>query len=479
MSDETETGLNPARMVLATARKHQDLLAIVKDQSMLTYAQFARLVLAVAGRMQALGIGPDSRVSMSSNDVTVIAPVVLGAALLGAACVSEAASRHLPERLRPTHRLADTEAPTRAGTEVFTADWVKFPPIDPDQLPQVEGKAPLIYAPTSGTTGTPKILAISQEVQTRRALATKDDFVTRKTVFCTLFGADAYPFITRFISAFVNGATVVQSRDTALWYAAGVNHLYASVAQIGIFLEGRTLPRKLPLIHVSGARLSDALALHLLNSFDQVVDLYASTETNRSFKNVKFIDDDGKLATRGQPLDSRVEIVNDLGEPLAAGETGLVRVRNGYLATGYLDNPQATATSFRDGGFYTGDVAVFGSKGELQVVGRTGDILNLGGVKVSALAMDDALRALPGVADAMCFDMPVEGKANSFLAFVVPASGASMTAIGDAFRATILPAFGAARSPERLIEITEVPRAHDGGAKRFMCRSIYQAGRGG
>ncbi len=43
MSDDTETELNPARMVLATARNHPDLLAIVKDQSMLTYAQFARL----------------------------------------------------------------------------------------------------------------------------------------------------------------------------------------------------------------------------------------------------------------------------------------------------------------------------------------------------------------------------------------------------------------------------------------------------
>lgn len=479
MPDGTETGLNPGRMVLATASRHPDLLAIVNDTSMLTYAQFARLILAMAGRMQALGIGPGSRVSVASGDVTVMAPVVLGAALLGAACVSDAASRHLPERLRPTHRLADRETPGQDGREVVTAEWVRFPPIDPDRLPQADGHSPLIYAPTSGTTGTPKILAISQQVQARRALATKDDFLTRKTVFCTLFSADAYPFITRFISAFVNGATVVQSQDTDLWYTAGVNHLYASVAQIGVFLEGRTLPGKLPLIHVSGARLSDALALHLLKSFDQVVDLYASTETNRSFKNVKFIDTDGKLATRGQPLDSRVEIVGDTGEPLPLGVTGLVRVRNDYLAQAYVDNPEATAKSFRDGGFYTGDVACFGPKGELQVVGRTGDILNLGGVKVSAVAMDEALRALPGVADAMCFDLPVEGKANSFLAFVVPAPGATLTAIAEAFRATILPAFGAGRSPERLIEIAEVPRAHDGGAKRFMCRAIYQAGRGG
>lgn len=102
--------------------------------------------------------------------------------------------------------------------------------------------------------------------------------------------------------------------------------IYASVAQIGVFLEGRTLPRNLPLIHVSGARPSDAVALHLLLSFDQVVDLCVSTETNRSFKNVKFVDTDGKLATRGLPLDSRVEIVSDTGKPLAVGETGLGRV---------------------------------------------------------------------------------------------------------------------------------------------------------
>ena len=85
MPDGTETGLNPGRMVLATASRHPDLLAIVNDTSMLTYAQFARLILAMAGRMQTLGIGPGSRVSVASGDVTVMAPVVLGAALLGMA----------------------------------------------------------------------------------------------------------------------------------------------------------------------------------------------------------------------------------------------------------------------------------------------------------------------------------------------------------------------------------------------------------
>ncbi len=89
----------------------------------------------------------------------------------------------------------------------------------------------------------------------------------------------------------------------------------------------------------------------------------------------------------------------------------------------------------------------FGPRGELQVVGRTDDILNIGGVKVSALAMDDALRALQWVADAMCFGFLVEGKVNEFLAFVVPTPGVAMTEVADAFRKMIVPSFGASRSP--------------------------------
>lgn len=473
------TSSDLGRMVLATARQHPDLLAIVTDSSMLTYAQFARLVCANVAQMQTLGIGPGSRVALDSGDVTVVAPVILGCALLGASWVSAGAARHLPERLALSHRLTDTATAEKAGWHLVTSDWAATVPSDPDALGSVSGLAPFIYAPTSGTTGTPKVLGLSQDQQARRARAARDDFVPRQTVFCTLFRADAYPFITRFLSAFVNGATVVQSRDEALWHAAGVNHVYGSVAQIGTFLEGRVLTRKLPLLHISGARLPDALAVHLLQSFDEVIDLYASTETNRSFKNVKFLDDTGQLATRGQPLDSKVEIVNESGRAVPQGSTGFVRVSNSYLAEAYLDNPTATAASFREGAFYTGDLGCFGPRGELQVVGRVGDILNLGGIKVNAVEMDQALRDLPGVADAMSFDLPMPGKANAYLAFIVPAPGAAMADIAAAFCSTIQPRFGADRAPERLIEISAVPRAHDGGAQRFQCQSLYQARKDG
>jgi len=128
---------------------------------------------------------------------------------------------------------------------------------------------------------------------------------------------------------------------------------------------------------------------------------------------MRSVGETGQLATKGQPLDSTVEIVNESGQALPPGSTGFVRVSNPYLAKAYLDNPTATVVSFCKGAFFTGDLGCIGPRDEMQILGRTGDILNLGGIKVNAAERDQALRALPEVADAMNFDLPVPGKANA------------------------------------------------------------------
>jgi acyl-coenzyme A synthetase/AMP-(fatty) acid ligase len=96
----------------------------------------------------------------------------------------------------------------------------------------------------------------------------------------------------------------------------------------------------------------------------------------------------------------------------------LTYVQPARLVGAYLDNPAATAALFREGG--------------LQVLCKVGDILDLGGIKVHAAELDQALRGLPGVADAMSFDLPVPGKANACLAIIVPAPGAKMAPGEDA-----------------------------------------------
>jgi acyl-coenzyme A synthetase/AMP-(fatty) acid ligase len=465
-------------LVLSTAKRNPDLLAIVGDKTMLNYSQLGRMIGSFAARMKAEGIGPGTVVALESGDLNIVAPTVLACSLIGASWIWSGNAHLLADDAgRVIHFTDDSSKPTSDAIAIDQS-WVAADPLEFDVTVAFGLDDPFIYAPTSGTTGKPKLLCLSQNQQMRRAFAAMDDFVERETVFCTLFSPHAYPYVSRFLSGFVNGATVIQSRDIALWDAAGMNHFYGSVSQIAEFLGKRGLPRKFPMVHISGSKVSDGLARHLLNNFELVVDLYASTETNRSFKNIKFIDENGDVASRGVPLDSTLQIVNEHGQTEPDGTIGYVRVQNGYLATGYLNNAAATATSFRDGWFYTGDLGMFGANGALQIIGRTGDVLNLGGLKVNALEMDQHLRALPGVDDAMCFDLPVADGPNTFLAFVVPKQGVALESIVTAFGKDVVSVFGAKRTPSHLIEIGEVPRAHDGGAMRFQCQEIYTRRRG-
>jgi len=60
---------------------------------------------------------------------------------------------------------------------------------------------------------------------------------------------------------------------------------------------------------------------------------------------------------------------------------GRVRARSELLCAGYLGEPEATAQMFRNGWFYPGDLAVLKPGRQLKVLGRSDDLLNIGGQK--------------------------------------------------------------------------------------------------
>ena len=172
------------------------------------------------------------------------------------------------------------------------------------------------------------------------------------------------------------------------------------------WLAGRTIAPRMPLIQVSGAKLSDADAAILLQSFDTVEDVYGSSETSKSFVNVKTLSQ-GRVVTRGQPLDSEVQIIGADGEPCTRpGSEGTVRIRNGYMASAYIAEPQATEKAFRDGWFYPGDLGWWGPAGELVISGRLDEIINLGGEKVDPTTVDEVLCSVRGITGAASFRDP-------------------------------------------------------------------------
>jgi len=111
-----------------------------------------------------------------------------------------------------------------------------------------------------------------------------------------------------------------------------------------------------------------------------------------------------------------------VGTPLPGVEIrlvdGEVEVRGPGVFSEYWRRPDETRAAFRDGWFRTGDVAVV-EDGVYRLLGRTStDIIKTGGYKVSALEIEDAVRADPAVADCAVVGLPDEEWGQRVCAFV-------------------------------------------------------------
>ena len=329
---------------------------------------------------------------------------------------------------------------------------------------------------TSGTTGKPKYLNISQRAVYGRSMAVQADFKPLHTRVCSLFPCNTRPFIARANAALLNACTIIDTIDIAFMQAQGVNLVCGAPRTAMQWLAGRTIAPPMPLIQVSGAKLSDADAAILLQSFDTVEDVYGSSETSKSFVNVKTLNQ-GQVVTRGQLLDSEVQIIGMDGEPCTSpGLKGTVRIRNGYMASAYIAEPQATEKAFRDGWFYPGDLGWWGPAGELVIGGRLDEVINLGGEKVDPNAVDEVLCSVRW--------HHRRGQFSRSLGDVTPPRLMAMVTVSDLAEADkcVAAAHLACRErlaafmvPQMIFVVPSIPMTSDGAPRRTECQLLAQA----
>ena len=72
----------------------------------------------------------------------------------------------------------------------------------------------------------------------------------------------------------------------------------------------------------------------------------------------------------------------------------------------YLSPPGANDSAFHDGWFRTGDQGFLNAEGALTLVGRSKEMINSGGEKISPREVDEVLLAHPAIAEAVCFGVP-------------------------------------------------------------------------
>ncbi len=119
----------------------------------------------------------------------------------------------------------------------------------------------------------------------------------------------------------------------------------------------------------------------------------------------------------------------DTGRPVPwDGETlGEIVFRGNIVMKGYLKQPDETAKTFRDGWFWSGDIAVQHSDGYVEIRDRAKDIIISGGENISSIEVEKAIYSHPAVSLAAVVAMPDEKWGEVPCAFVELAGGATVT----------------------------------------------------
>lgn len=155
----------------------------------------------------------------------------------------------------------------------------------------------------------------------------------------------------------------------------------------------------------------------------KTIGLYGMTETITQ----PIVCDTGRTGPEmsiGRPCNSyEISIIKSSGEPIEEGETGdlyIRGVRGISLFKEYLNDPQATKSSFDDDWFDTGDRIRMDDNGDLFFADRNKDMLKVGGENVAASEIEQVI-----MASGLVSEVAVVGQPHSMLdevpvAFVIP-----------------------------------------------------------
>ncbi len=453
---EYRAGATPDRVFLI----EDDLGGRVRRWS---YADFDAAVNRAAHLLLGLGIGRGDTVNLHLPNCAEFLLLWFGAAKIGARMmptntaasadelvylVDHSGSQVVFTEVAHQALAAEVSARSTAVREVICCDAADFdarlaaasdtPP--PGECARGDEVA-IIY--TSGTTARPKGVLVTHanylyagETVAKAIRLAPDD---RHLVVLPLFHGNAQYYST--MSTLAAGASMaVMGRFSASGYFAQAREHQCTVASL-FAAPMRMLLAQPPAAVDADHRLRVALFAQNLTAAQldewqrrfrvSLLQLWGMTETmGPSLMNP--IDGERRHMTMGLPAPGyEVEVVDDAGCPVAAGEVGQIVVRGvpgESLMKGYLDNPEATAEALRDGWLWTGDNARRDEAGYFVFVDRAGDMIKRAGENVAASEVEAVILAHPAVFDCAVIGVPDPIRDQAIKAFVVARVGASLDA---------------------------------------------------
>ncbi len=203
-----------------------------------------------------------------------------------------------------------------------------------------------------------------------------------------------------------------------------------------------------------------------------ILDGIGSTEALHIF--ISNTSDDYRPGTSGRVVPGyEARILDEVGEPVSAGETGRLFIRGDSTATHYWNNDDRTAETMIDGGWLnTGDTYYEDNDGYYVYCGRSDDMLKVGGIWCSPVEIEGRLIEHPSVLEAA-----VVGRADADAlikpeAFIVLKEGGNASeAMAEELLEHCRSGLARYKYPRWINFVEDLPKTATGKVQRFLLRS--------
>ncbi len=149
---------------------------------------------------------------------------------------------------------------------------------------------------------------------------------------------------------------------------------------------------------------------------------------------------------------------------------GELLVRGPWTASSYYNDPEATAKSFtEDGWFRTGDVVTLDENGIMNVVDRSKDVIKSAGEWISSIDLENAAMGHPAIREAAVIGMPHPKWDERPLLVAVPAQGESAPTL-DEVKEFLADKVAKWWLPDDLIILNELPYTATGKVSKLNLR---------
>lgn len=467
-------------MVVAKhAAERPDAFALQDRRHRLTWAQLKNWVDSVAAELAQAGLGAGDRVAVWLPNRVENLVTFLACSRNGHVCILSLHQNHTTsEVVNLMKRCSAKVLLTQVGygadaahtcifqhvgevatlRRVFVVDppdgappprpegTFPFPPMTPASEPPPVDTDPdkVVYiAFTSGTTGQPKALMHSDNTLLANGRAMVADWGhTSATVTYCLGPLSHHLAMVAFEQVLVSGGEYITNDlakgmkaldrilETNATYVMGVP-THAIDIQQDAMARGLKKIGNVEIFYMSGAPIAPEIARRFLDYGITPQNTYGMTENGSHTSTLRddsfetMVGTVGQCCGRANPCyELKLWKVEDRDTPAEPGEIGELGGRGAALMLGYFANQDATEKSFnRHGWFMSGDQARMDENGNIEIVGRSRDIVIRGGHNIYPVEIESLALRHPDIATAAAFPVPDERLGEKVCLAIMPVEG--------------------------------------------------------